>query len=122
MARRRSRAGARAPVARDARDDLDEDGGGERDAEREAENGPAATPDARSQEFGPRAHAPLAPPAMRVLITGGAGSIGSDLADWLLAEGHDVRVLDNLDPQVHRDGQWPDDLDAGVELARSETS
>ena len=35
-----------APVARDPRDDLDEDDGGEREAERETENGPAATPHA----------------------------------------------------------------------------
>jgi dTDP-L-rhamnose 4-epimerase len=53
---------------------------------------------------------------MRVLITGGAGFIGSHLADRLLAEGHDVRALDNLDPQVHGDGQRPDYLDAAVEL------
>ncbi len=44
---------------------------------------------------------------MRVLITGGAGFIGSHLADRLLAGGHDVHVVDNfatarrdnLDPQ-----------------------
>jgi UDP-glucose 4-epimerase len=33
---------------------------------------------------------------MRVLITGGAGYIGSHLADRLLGDGHDVVVLDNL--------------------------
>jgi UDP-glucose 4-epimerase len=33
---------------------------------------------------------------MRVLITGGAGYIGSHLADRALADGHDVVVLDNL--------------------------
>jgi dTDP-L-rhamnose 4-epimerase len=53
---------------------------------------------------------------MRVLITGGAGFIGSHLADRLLAEGHEVRALDNLDPQVHRDGERPDYLDPAVEL------
>ena len=53
---------------------------------------------------------------MRVLITGGAGFIGSHLADRLLAEGHEVRALDNLDPQVHRDGERPAYLDPAVDL------
>jgi dTDP-L-rhamnose 4-epimerase len=53
---------------------------------------------------------------MQVLITGGAGFIGSHLADRLLAEGADVRALDNLDPQVHGDTERPDYLDEGVEL------
>jgi UDP-glucose 4-epimerase len=34
----------------------------------------------------------------RVLLTGGAGFIGSHLAERLLRDGHDVVVLDNLDP------------------------
>jgi dTDP-L-rhamnose 4-epimerase len=38
---------------------------------------------------------------VRVLITGGAGFIGSHAADILLAAGYDVRLLDNLSPQVH---------------------
>lgn len=38
---------------------------------------------------------------MRVLITGGAGFIGSHLSDLLLDCGHSVRVLDNLTAQVH---------------------
>ena len=33
---------------------------------------------------------------MRALITGGAGFVGSHLADWLLGHGHEVLVLDNL--------------------------
>jgi dTDP-L-rhamnose 4-epimerase len=38
---------------------------------------------------------------MRVLITGGAGFIGSHLADRFLTEGYRVRILDNLDSRVH---------------------
>src|SRR5437868_4085013 len=38
---------------------------------------------------------------MRVLITGGAGFVGSHLADELLDHGYCVRALDNLSPQVH---------------------
>src|SRR5213592_3934317 len=53
---------------------------------------------------------------MKVLITGGAGFIGSHLADRLLADGHVVRALDNLDPQVHPRSVRPDYLDPDVEL------
>ena len=53
----------------------------------------------------------------RVLITGGAGFIGSHLADELLARGHHVRALDNLSPQVHGElGGRPDYLAPDVEL------
>src|SRR4051812_4308093 len=37
----------------------------------------------------------------RVLITGGAGFIGSHAANALLAAGYEVRLIDNLSPQVH---------------------
>lgn len=40
-------------------------------------------------------------PRRNVLITGGAGFIGSHLASTLVAGGNTVTVLDNLNPQVH---------------------
>lgn len=53
----------------------------------------------------------------RVLITGGAGFIGSHVADQLLRSNYHVRVLDNLTPQVHGDaGARPHYLDAEAEF------
>jgi len=41
----------------------------------------------------------------RALVTGGAGLIGSHLSDLLQREGWRVRILDNLEPQTHRNGK-----------------
>jgi dTDP-L-rhamnose 4-epimerase len=58
---------------------------------------------------------------MHILITGGAGFIGSHLADDLLARGHAVRALDALAPQVHGDGaDRPPYLHADVELVHGD--
>jgi dTDP-L-rhamnose 4-epimerase len=56
-----------------------------------------------------------------ILITGGAGFIGSHLADELLSHGYRVRVLDNLAPQVHGDeASRPDYLEPDVELVKGD--
>jgi dTDP-L-rhamnose 4-epimerase len=38
----------------------------------------------------------------KILVTGGAGFIGSHIVDQLIHDGHEVRILDNLEKQVHK--------------------
>ena len=52
---------------------------------------------------------------MKILVTGGAGFIGSHTCDRLLALGHDVVVLDALTAPVHRDGR-PEYLSPEIEF------
>jgi dTDP-L-rhamnose 4-epimerase len=56
---------------------------------------------------------------MRILVTGGAGFIGSHTTDRLLALGHDVTVLDALTPPVHRAGR-PAHLNPAADFYRGD--
>jgi dTDP-L-rhamnose 4-epimerase len=69
------------------------------------------------------------PRGARVLVTGGAGFIGSHTVDLLLDRGYHVRILDNLQPRVHPRGkpEWipaeaeflPGDVASHADLARA---
>jgi dTDP-L-rhamnose 4-epimerase len=50
---------------------------------------------------------------MQILVTGGAGFIGSHVVDRLVADDHDVRVVDRLHPRAH--GGIPDHLRTDVD-------
>ena len=54
------------------------------------------------------------------LVTGGAGFIGSFIVDELVRRGHRVRIYDNLEPQVHPDGQAPDYLNKEAEFIQGD--
>ncbi|MGC2209314.1 MAG: NAD-dependent epimerase/dehydratase family protein [Candidatus Korobacteraceae bacterium] len=55
----------------------------------------------------------------RVLVTGGAGFVGSHTVDELLRRGHQVRIFDSLEEQVHGGGA-PEYLNRGAELVRGD--
>lgn len=57
---------------------------------------------------------------MKVLVTGGAGFIGSHLVDALVGGGHAAVILDNLDPQVHPGGKAPAWLNREAEFVHGD--
>lgn len=57
---------------------------------------------------------------MRILVTGGAGFIGSHLVDALTERGHEVVIYDSLDEQVHPGGSPPPFLNQRAEFVRGD--
>jgi dTDP-L-rhamnose 4-epimerase len=58
--------------------------------------------------------------AKKILVTGGAGFVGSHTVDALVAAGHEVTVFDNLTEQVHPGGRLPEYLSKDVRFVRGD--
>ena len=56
----------------------------------------------------------------KILVTGGAGYIGSHLVDKLVDLDYRVTVLDSLVPQVHRSGDWPQYVNESARYVRGD--
>lgn len=57
---------------------------------------------------------------MKILVTGGAGFIGSYIVDKLIEAGHEVRIYDNLDRQVHPGCRKPTYLNREAEFIKGD--
>ncbi len=65
---------------------------------------------------------PSAKKYKKILVTGGAGFIGSHIVDLLIQKGYSVRIIDNLDPQVHPGRTRPTYLNSKAEFIRGDVT